>query len=629
MKLKNKMTIAVSTLVVVLTAAVALFSLGYFERKLQETIAGQQLSIVSYIADEIDHVLLTSRDLLVASADIFPLEALASPERARAFLRTRTSLHRLFNNHLMLVGPDGFMIAESYPSPDGDKRLNLTDAPFFRETLQTGKPVISGLTTCCADLSPTQVIMTAPVRDPDGTIRAVLMGSFSLKRPNPLTRFSGIKIGRSGSMQIISSKRIVLVHPDPGEVLRQVSTPLDRLVGEAINGFSGTRRTVDGDGNPMLTTVGKLEVKDWVIAASYPEREAFAPIRTARNVFLVVILCGVLAAVALASGLSRYLTAPLTDFTRHIKELPRKQGRDRLVTIDTEDEIEELSAAFNAMVTDLDRLNAGLEGLVAERTARLEEANAALRQEVEQRTRAQEEICWLNDDLERQKTALMAANRELESFGFSVSHDLRAPLRHIEGFSTVLLEDCGDRLDDDGKGYLDRIVASCRRMDELITDLLNLSRLSQGEVRRERVDLSAMAAVVAEELRRGEPQRRVDIRIGPGLSAICDPSLVRIMLENLLGNAWKYTARKDQGVIEFGAAGEGGETVFFVRDNGAGFDMSQVERLFVPFQRLHPAGEFEGTGIGLATVRRIAVRHGGRVWAEGDPGTGATFFFTL
>lgn len=165
-------------------------------------------------------------------------------------------------------------------------------------------------------------------------------------------------------------------------------------------------------------------------------------------------------------------------------------------------------------------------------------------------------------------------------------------------------------------------------MDELITDLLNLSRLSQGEVRRERVDLSAMAAV-AEGLHRGEPQRRVDFRIGSGLSAICDPSLVRILLENLLGNAWKYTARKDRGGIEFGAAGEGGETVFFVRDNGAGFDMAWGERLFVPFQRLHPAGEFEGTGIGLATVRRIAIRHGGRVWAEGDPGTGATFFFTL
>lgn len=629
MKLKNKMNIAVSSLVVTLTAAVSLFSLGYFERTLQETISGQQLSIVSYIADEIDHVLLTSRDLLTASADIFPIDTLDSPAAAQAFLRTRTSLHRLFNNHLIIVGTEGFLMAESYPSPDGGRRLNFTDAPFFRETLRSGKPVISALTSCCADLSPSQVIMTAPVRDQSGKIRAVLMGSFSLKRPNPLTRFSGMKIGRGGSMQVISSNRVVLVHPDPGEVLSQVSTPLDRLVGDAIKGFTGTRRTVDSDGNPMLTTVAKLGVQDWVIAAGYPEREAFAPIRTARYLFSVVILCGVAAAIGIASFLARYLTAPLMHFTRHITELPRKQGGDRSVTIETGDEIEDLSLAFNAMVTDLDRLNAGLEGLVTERTVQLEEANASLREEVEHRTRAQEEISWLNDDLERQKVALVAANRELESFGFSVSHDLRAPLRHIEGFSSALVEDCGDRLDATGRDYLSRIVAACRRMDGLITDLLNLSRLSQSEVRRERVDLSAMAGEIAAELRGSDSGRQVEIRVSDGLSAICDPRLVRIMLDNLLGNAWKYTARKERGIIEVGATGHGGETIFFVRDNGAGFDMAHLDRLFVPFQRLHPAGEFEGTGIGLATVQRIALRHGGRVWAEGDPGTGATFFFTL
>lgn len=629
MKLKNKMILAVSTLVVVLTAVVSLFSLGYFERKLHETISRQQLSIVSYVADEVDHVLLTSRELLLASADIFPLDTLDSPDRARAFLRTRTSLHRLFNNHLMVVGTDGFLIAESYPSADGRPRVNFTDAPFFRETLRTGKQVISDLTSCCADFSPSQVIMTAPVRDRFGKIRAVLMGSFSLKQPNPLTRFSGLKIGQGGNIKIISGRRIILVHPDPREVLSQVSAPLDELVGDALKGFTGTRRTVDSMGNPMLTSIKKLGVKDWVIAASYPEREAFAPIRTARYLFSMVAFCGVAAALVIASFSVRYLTAPLMRFTRHITELPQKRGTDRLVDIKTGDEIEELSLAFNAMVADLDRLNAGLEGLVAERTAQLEEANASLREEVEQRSRAQEEISWLNDDLERQKLALLAANRELESFGFSVSHDLRAPLRHIAGFSTVLVEDFGDRLDATGKDYLDRIIVACGRMDELITDLLNLSRLSQGEVRRERVNLTAMAAEVVAVLRKGDPDRRVDVQLKDGLSAICDPRLVRILLENLIGNAWKYTARKEKGVIEFGAIGEGGETVFFVRDNGAGFDMAHLDRLFVPFQRLHPSGDFEGTGIGLATVQRIVLRHGGRVWAEGDPGMGATFFFTL
>lgn len=339
MKLKNKMIFAVSTLVVVLTAGVSLFSLGYFERKLYETISSQQLSIVSYVADEIDHVLLTSRELLLASAEIFPLDTLNSPDRARAFLRTRTSLHRLFNNHLMVVGTDGFLIAESYPPANGKRRVNFTDAPFFRETLRTGGQVISELTSCCTDFSPSQVVMTAPVRDRSGKIRAVLMGSFSLKRPNPLTRFSGLKIGRGGNIKVISGQRLVLVHPDPREILSPVSTPLNDLVGDALKGFTGTRRTFDSRGNPMLTSIKKLGVKDWVIAASYPEREAFAPIRTARYLFFMVALCGVAAALVIASFSVRYLTAPLMRFTRHITELPQKRGADRLVDIKTGDEM--------------------------------------------------------------------------------------------------------------------------------------------------------------------------------------------------------------------------------------------------------------------------------------------------
>lgn len=629
MKLKKKMTLALSSLVAVLTAIVAIFSLIYFERKLQETISNQQLSIVSYIADEIDNTLQTSLELLMASAEIFPLETLSSPQKAAAFLRTRTSLHRLFNNHLMVVGTDGIRIAESYPSLEGDRRLNFTDSVFFRETLWSGKPLISDITACCSDLYPTQIIMTAPVRNPDGKIVAVLMGSFSLKRPNPLTRFSRIRIGRSGVIQIISKERVVLAHSNPMSVMGEVPTPLERLVGDAIKGFTGTRHTVDNYGKSMLTTVCKLKLKDWVIVASYPESEAFASIRTARNIFLFVILCGLLAAIPLASLLCRYLTAPLSDFTTHIRELHLKSGSERVVEMDTGDEIEELASAFNSMVADLDRLNAGLEEMVAERTVQLEEANAALRMEVEQRTRAQEEIGRLNEDLERQKTALMAANRELESFSFSVSHDLRAPLRHMEGFSRILLEDCGDRLDETCRGYLERIIGSCHRMDEIINAILNLSRISYGELCRERVDLSAMASEVVEELRRGEPNRQVEVSIRSGLYASCDPSLVRILLQNLLGNAWKYTAGKEPAVVEVGALVETGETIFFVRDNGAGFDMSSMDRLFVPFQRLHSAREFDGTGIGLASVQRIVKRHGGRVWAEAEPGAGATFFFTL
>ncbi len=223
---------------------------------------------------------------------------------------------------------------------------------------------------------------------------------------------------------------------------------------------------------------------------------------------------------------------------------------------------------------------------------------------------------------------LEMVNKELEAFSYSVSHDLRAPLRAIHGFAQAAIEDYGDRLDEVGMDYLERIVRSAERMGQLIDDLLSLSRLSQKDLNIGMVDLSTIAQEVVKELRERDPCRTVEFRIADGLVAECDADLVKIVLDNLLGNAWKFTASKDHAVIEFGAIRQNGETVYFVRDNGVGFDMRYAEKLFMPFQRLH-GEEFEGTGIGLATVARVIYRHGGRIWAEGVPNAGATFFFTL
>jgi len=220
-------------------------------------------------------------------------------------------------------------------------------------------------------------------------------------------------------------------------------------------------------------------------------------------------------------------------------------------------------------------------------------------------------------------------NRELEAFSYSVSHDLRAPLRAIAGFSQLLLDDYVDRLDERGRGYLERICSTAQRMDEIIEDLLKLSRLGRMELRRERMDLSSIAREIANGLRKTVPDRQVKIVIQDGLVADADPRLVRILLENLLGNAWKFTSRTAQPVIELATLDEPDGPVYFVRDNGVGFEMAYANRLFVPFQRLHSEAEFSGTGIGLATVHRIVERHGGRVWAEAAPGKGATFYFTL
>lgn len=224
---------------------------------------------------------------------------------------------------------------------------------------------------------------------------------------------------------------------------------------------------------------------------------------------------------------------------------------------------------------------------------------------------------------------LAATNRELEAFSYSVSHDLRAPLRSIDGFSQALLEDCADSLGADGQEYLGRIRRAAQRMGQLIDDLLKLARVTRADMQPKVVDLSALAAKVLENLRAAEPGRAVECRIEPGICAVGDGNLLQIAMTNLLENAWKFTGKRDLARIEFGVERNGHGTAYFVRDNGAGFDMTYADKLFGTFQRLHHADDFPGTGIGLATVQRIINRHGGRIWAEARPNECATFSFTL
>jgi light-regulated signal transduction histidine kinase (bacteriophytochrome) len=257
-------------------------------------------------------------------------------------------------------------------------------------------------------------------------------------------------------------------------------------------------------------------------------------------------------------------------------------------------------------------LKAEIEAAEARSARELAEARAALLAELEER------------NLE-----LANANRELEAFSYTVSHDLRAPLRIIDGFSQILTEEHAERLGEEGQNHLRRVRAAAQRMGELIDDLLQLSRLSRGAIRLETVDLGAMARAVAEQLLSGQGDRVVELVIRENVVERADPRLARVVLENLLGNALKFTAKRPRARIEFGVDPEKDPPVYFVRDNGAGFDMTYAEMLFRPFQRLHADNEFEGTGIGLATVQRIVYRHGGRIWAESASGQGATFYFTL
>lgn len=276
-----------------------------------------------------------------------------------------------------------------------------------------------------------------------------------------------------------------------------------------------------------------------------------------------------------------------------------------------------------------------LQAIVDQLAVAIENAHLfdAAQREIERRREVEIQIRQLNEDLERrvrERTAqLETSNQELEAFAYSVSHDLRAPLRSINGFSQALIEDCGVSLEGICIDYLNRIRAASQRMGELIDDLLHLSRLTRSEMHRTHVNLSDIAGEILDELREGEPERRSEVSVAPQVEVEGDARLLRVAMENLLSNAWKFTCERDITRIYFGVTEIGGQLVCFVRDNGAGFNMEYADKLFTAFQRLHATTEFEGTGIGLATVQRIIHRHGGKIWAEGEVGKGATFYFTL
>lgn len=257
------------------------------------------------------------------------------------------------------------------------------------------------------------------------------------------------------------------------------------------------------------------------------------------------------------------------------------------------------------------------------------------RRQVEQQAAQMASLNWELEsrlgEVQRLNRELADANQELEAFTYSVSHDLRAPANQIIGFVELLKSDCKDQLDDRGKEYVDWIRDGAGRLVRLIDDLLSLSKISLATLHGGSVDLTKVAREIVADLKRADPDRLVDVSVTKGLTARGDSGLIRVALENLLGNAWKFTSHNEEARIEVGSLKDtqNGHPVYFVRDNGAGFDSRYADKLFTPFQRLHTSAEFEGTGIGLATVQRIVRRHGGRIWAEGAPEEGATFYFTL
>ena len=327
----------------------------------------------------------------------------------------------------------------------------------------------------------------------------------------------------------------------------------------------------------------------WGLVAKMDKAEAFGPLTVLRNIAIVLGGVSSIAVILVGISFSISTSRPINRLTAAAKKISNG-NYDYSVEIDRHDEIGALAVSFNSMTSKLTH-----------------------------------EI----NEHEKAEARLTGLNKELEAFCYSVSHDLRAPLRGIEGFSRALEEDYADKFDLQGKDYLRRICTASHKMDNLITDLLDLSRITRSKMKHEKVDLSALVKSKALELQETEPERQVEFVIAEGDCTDGDTKLLKIAIDNLMDNAWKFTGKHSQARIEFGISLQDGESVYFISDDGVGFDMTYADKLFGAFQRLHSITEFEGTGIGLATVNRIIQRHGGNIWAEGEIGQGAKFCFTL
>ncbi|MFZ6027957.1 MAG: sensor histidine kinase [Chloroflexota bacterium] len=424
---------------------------------------------------------------------------------------------------------------------------------------------------------------------------------------------SGQQTLRNTTVFVTDGKGNIIAHPDEALVFEQ--TRWDGLDAIQSAPEQNSMMLYNSQGSLDILIASDIRQIGWYVISTTPLSKFIHPY--AVGILSFLILSTTIMAFLLRSFWRRF-KRHVSDPLKQLSQLTHTIAQGEYLSLPLSQPIGEISVTFDeleTLKTDLYRMNQSLRA----------------REKALQET--QNELQALNNQLEVrvvERTAqLEAATREMESFSYSVSHDLRAPLRHVNGYTQMLMDEYAGRFDERGRGLLERAHQASLRMADLIDALLMLSRVSRSEMRCTAINLSALTNEVANELQLLYPERVVEWRIQPGLTAYADTSLLRVVLNNLLHNAWKFTARCEHAVIEVGKANEDTPVVYFVRDNGAGFDMAYADKLFGAFQRLHSESEFEGTGIGLALVQRVIHRHGGEIWAEAVSGCGATFYFTL
>lgn len=497
--------------------------------------------------------------------------------------------------NILTARPNGFN-AGSATAPQEAHKLNYNDKEWFQEALN-GKRVIGNLHVSKLFKAPA-IMMAAPVYDDNALLKGVIGLPINLDE----LRKKLVKDWQ------LPPQSIILATDAKGNML--VDTLHKEHVGENLAHFplvKAAKKTVNdfvempaSDGIKRLYYVAIPKNTDWRIIVGVPLESFVKSSTLIINPYLIAIGTATILGLILAILLGRRLSSNISSIVAGMKSIGDGNLEHRL-KLKGRDELADIAEYFNEMAEKHQQYEREIRGM-----------NAQLEQRVEERT-----------------AQLVAANKELDSFSYSVSHDLQAPLRSISGFSDILLEEYGDKLETQVKDCVERIHNASTRMGSLINELLQLSHINRAELHKQTVNLSEMALQIAEELRQSKPDRQVEFKISSAITANADTILIRTVMENLLGNAWKFTQYVANPVIIFDAKLENKITTYFVKDNGAGFNQEYVGKLFSPFQRLHANTEFEGSGIGLASVQRIIHRHGGTIWAEGKEGEGAAFYFTL